>query len=171
MIKPDFFDSESLSECSIEARLAFIGLWVMGDDYGRQKAQIRRLRTRIFPYDEMDDESFSMLLCELERVGCIKAYEIDGERYIYVPNFSVYQTVRKPSASSVPAPPKSVEKLLKTTLVQQWCATSAPLVPLERKKEVSKECLVLDKTRHSERVSAEAASSCADAAPLGWINA
>ena len=34
MVKPEFFDSESLAKCSMAARLAFIGLWVEADDFG-----------------------------------------------------------------------------------------------------------------------------------------
>lgn len=127
MIKPEFFDSESLAVCSIEARLAFIGLWVMGDDYGNQKAQLFRLQHRIFPYDEMDIGHFLDLLCELEEVGCIKGYEIDGERYINVPNFSSYQTVRKPSGTTVPEPPKATSSTRVTTVIRGWRTSDAPV--------------------------------------------
>ena len=125
MVKPEFFDSESLALCSIEARLAFIGLWVMGDDYGNQKAQFFRLQHRIFPYDEMGHEKFMDLLCELEEVGCVKGYEVDGERYLNVPNFSAYQTVRKPSATNVPEPPKETVKAKRTKKIHQWRTSGA----------------------------------------------
>lgn len=127
MVKPEFFDSESLALCSIEARLAFIGLWVMGNDYGNQKAQLTRLQHRIFPYDEMSAGHFLDLLCELEETGCIKGYEIDGERYITVPNFSSYQTVRKPSATNVPSPPKSTVNSKRTTVIRGWRTSNAPV--------------------------------------------
>jgi len=154
MVKPEFFDSESLAECSLGARLLFIGLWVMGDDYGNQKANLNRLRRRVFPYDDMTADEFLSMLAELESVGCIKGYEVDGERYINVPNFLTYQTVRKPSSTNVPEPPEKVkkagitanikawetvekgcEKPLGTTLVRHQYATSGP----ERKKERRKE--------------------------------
>lgn len=120
MIKPEFFDSESLSQCSIAARLAFIGLWVTSDDAGNQKAQLHRLRHQIFPYDDLTEIGFLSLLCELESVGCVKGYEIDGERYITVPNFAIYQTVNRPSKSSIPEPPKEVEKSKRTTAINEW---------------------------------------------------
>ena len=78
MVKPDFFDSGSLAECSRSARLAFIGLWVMGDDNGNVKFSVRKLKKQIFPFDDMPDADFVSLLAELERVGCIKAYEVDA---------------------------------------------------------------------------------------------
>lgn len=127
MVKPDFFDSESMALCSYAARIAFIGLWVMGDDYGNQKAQIYRLRRRIFPCDTMTDDEFMAILCELEEVGCIKGYEVDGERYINVPNFSVYQSVRKPSKTNIPEPPKQTAKARYTTVIHQWRTSGAPV--------------------------------------------
>lgn len=151
MVKPEFFDSESIGACSIQARLTFIGLWVTGDDYGNQKAQLSRLKLKIFPYDNMTEGEFLGYLCELEEVGCIKGYEIDGERFITVPNFGTYQTVRKPSKSSIPEPPKETQKARKTTVIRRWKTgaqnvendTSTPLVrhqcatsnAKERKKE------------------------------------
>lgn len=134
MVKPEFFDSASLASCSIAARLAFIGLWVEADDYGRFKAQPLRLKTCIFPYDRMGVAKFVSLLGELEAVGCIKGYEIDGEKYAYIPNFNIYQTVNRPSKSSIPEPPKSVEKVGKTTLFSE-CSMSTHAK--ERKKEGS----------------------------------
>lgn len=156
MIKPEFFDSESLALCSIEARLAFIGLWVMGDDYGNQKAQLFRLQHRIFPYDRMENDKFFDILCELEDVGCIKGYEVDDERYINIPNFTSYQTVKKPSATNIPAPPESVVESKTTRAIHEWRTgwplsnnqlgstelvdhhgtTSSPKRKKERKKEV-----------------------------------
>ena len=120
MVKPEFFESESLGACSIMARLAFIGLWVTGDDYGRQKAQASRLKLKIFPYDTMTDDEFIGLLVELEDVGCIKGYIVDGERYICVPNFDTYQTVRKPSKSNIPEPSETVLKQRRTTVIRDW---------------------------------------------------
>lgn len=128
MVKPEFFDSESLAMCSVGARLCFIGLWVMGDDYGNQKCQFVRLKHRIFPFDDMPDETFAGYLEELESVGCIKAYEVDGERFITTPNFTTYQTVRKPSKSSTPEPPKSVARQRRTSLIHQWRTSDAPVV-------------------------------------------
>ena len=142
MIKPDFFDSESIGACTIAARLAFIGLWVMGDDYGNQKAQISRLRLRVFPYDAITDDDFIGLLAELEETECIKGYVVDDEPYITVTNFTTYQTVKKPSKSNVPEPPDAIKKQKRTTLFLKWHEGTPPVPhqyptsdPKERKKE------------------------------------
>ena len=117
-VKPDFFDSGSLAECSRSARLAFIGLWVMGDDNGNVKFSVRKLKKQIFPFDDMPDADFVSLLAELERVGCIKAYEVDGEEYVSTVNFKVYQTVKNPSKTTVPEPPESLSKQPRTRRFQ-----------------------------------------------------
>lgn len=124
MIKVEFFDSETLAQCSHTARLLFIGLWVMGDDYGNIKAQLRKINLQVFPYDDLDDAQIAQALCELEKAGCIKGYEVDGEHYINIPNFDVYQNVRKPSKSTIPEPPKDTQKVASTALVQTWYSTS-----------------------------------------------
>ena len=144
MIKPDFFDSESLAKCSREARLVFVGMWVTADDNGNQKANLRRMRVNILPFDDdVDDAAFGKLLCELESVGCTRGYEVDGERYISVPNFKAHQTIRKPSKTTIPEPPEKVENDEEKHLVRTWYGTSD--APVRHKyatsdpKEVSKE--------------------------------
>lgn len=151
MVKPDFFDSESMGLCSYAARIAFIGLWVMGDDYGNQKAQIYRLRRRIFPCDAMTDDEFMAILCELEEVGCIKGYEVDGERYINVPNFGVYQSVRKPSKTNIPEPPKQTANARRTTVIHKWRTSSAPVAHHGgTNAPVTHECATSDPERKKE---------------------
>lgn len=183
MIKPEFFDSESLSMCSFAARLAFIGLWVMGDDYGNGKFEPHRLRCKIFPMDDgMDDSTFCELLEELEQTGCVKAYEIDGERYLSVPNFATYQTVKRPSKTNIPEPPKSTVGKRFTALVQQWGSSGGavgeqwdthPLVdhlaptahPKEVKKEGSSCCFTTTTTPACNTDMRSSGAAAADAAP------
>ena len=112
MVKPEFFDSGSLSDVPIEARYAFIGLWVIADDNGNLKYHVRHLNRAIFPLDDIDDEVFHGWLVMLEKVGCIYGYEVNGTRYITIPNFLTYQTINRPSKTTIPAPGKSVNKLL-----------------------------------------------------------
>ena len=155
MIKPEFFDSESLAECSVAARLAFIGLWVEADDYGRLKAQFTRLRKRIFPYDNISARKFTAIIEELESVGCIEGYEVDGEKYISIPNFSVYQYVKKPSRSTIP----EYQKQYSSPLVPHYDGTGTH----ERKKERSSSDL--SKVTTTKEVASSGAES-AKAAPL-----
>ena len=124
MVKPDFFASESLGACRPEARLAFIGLWVQADDKGHLKCQFGRLRRLVFPYDAITDMSFAYLLAELERVGCIAGYEVAGERYLSVRNFSTYQTIQRPSKTAIPEPPAGIGR---TGVLPSWIADLWPV--------------------------------------------
>lgn len=155
MVKPEFFDSYSLAECSYAARLLFIGLWVVGDDNGNSKMAARKLKLQVFPYDDMTDDEFADCMIQLESTGCIKGYEIDGDRYINVPNFNVYQKINRPSRTTIPKPPKSVEEQKRTTLIKQWMGTHGALTEhslsthsKERNKE-GENVVVLRQQQHS----------------------
>ena len=102
MIKPEFFESSTIGACSVHARILFISLWVHGNDYGNMKIDLSRLRTSTFRYDSVTDADVLGYLCELEEAECIRGYAVDGKPYVNVPNFNVYQTVRKPNKSNVP---------------------------------------------------------------------
>lgn len=179
MVKPEFFDSDSLAECSHSARLAFIGLWVMGDDKGNVKLSIKKLRRQIFPLDDMSDAEFEGLLAELERVGCIKAYSVDGEEYVTTVNFLVYQTVKNPSKTNIPEPPSGLAKQRRTTRFQgvsptptlgedQSCPSPTPALTHDRlpNKEVKKEEVFFPKEKNtSPRDSASVGAVAVRTAP------
>lgn len=115
MVKPDFFESGSLAECTRDARLLFIGLWVMANDKGNLKLEERKLIKQIFPWDELDPRLMFVWLAELEDVGCIKVYKAHGDVCINIPNFLVYQSIKHPSKSTIPEPPESLREGERTT--------------------------------------------------------
>ncbi len=101
-IKPEFWESESLGRVSREARLLFIGLFSCCDDVGRARGSSRLLASRLYPYD---DDAFKRLpgwISELEKQGCIRQYQVDGEAYIDIPKWQNHQKIDKPSASKLP---------------------------------------------------------------------
>ena len=109
MIKPEFFDSESLASCTWGARLAFIGLMCAADDKGNIKLRLGRLRSTIFD-DECTDDEFGVMLSELEAVDCIRIYTDADKVYINIPNFLTYQTINRPTKTTIPEPPKRLGK-------------------------------------------------------------
>ena len=144
MIRPDFFASASLAECSHSARLAFIGLWCMGDDNGNAKLSVKKLNRQIFALDDIPDNEFAGYLGELEEQGCIRVYSAEGETYVNVPNFLLYQTVKNPSKTANPEPPDGLGKRTHhfsragaTPALPQHYPSDNPLVTLN--KESSKE--------------------------------
>lgn len=102
-IKPEFWESESLGRVSREARLLFIGLFSCCDDLGRARASSRLLASRLYPYD---DDAFKKLpgwIAELEKEGCIRLYQVEGEAYLDIPKWRNHQKIDKPSASKLPS--------------------------------------------------------------------
>lgn len=101
-IKPEFWESESLSRVSREARLLFVGLFSCCDDHGRTRAHSRILASRLYPFDE---DALSLLegwLSELEAIGCIRRYMVDGETFLEIPKWLNHQKIDKPSKSKLP---------------------------------------------------------------------
>lgn len=111
-IKPAFFKNEYLAELSAHARLLFIGLWCMADVKGRMEYRPAKIRAELFPYETIDIES---LLGELtsspERF--ILIYEVDGCRYLEIPNFHKHQNPHpneKKTGSRIPAPQEDFQE-------------------------------------------------------------
>lgn len=55
-IKPEFWSSEQVMECSVTARLMFIGMWNFADDLGRIPLSVKSIKAKVFPSDEMASE-------------------------------------------------------------------------------------------------------------------
>lgn len=102
MIKPDFFDDPNIGELSPLARLFFIGLWTQADREGRLEDDVRRLKIRIFPFDDVDVEALAV---ELHGKDMIRRYSNGGKRgYIWIRNFVKHQRPHpKEPASVIPA--------------------------------------------------------------------
>lgn len=89
MIKPEFFDDPSIGELSPLARLFFIGLWTQADREGRLIDDQKRLKVRIFPYDNIDPEPIA---AELADKDMIRRYADEvGRRYIWIRSFVKHQ--------------------------------------------------------------------------------
>jgi hypothetical protein len=103
-IKPEFFFSESLKQCSRDARLFFIGLWTLADREGRLQWSAGKVKAQVFPYD--DDIKIHELAEELVRVGCLTIYEVDAKAYAWIPEFKKHQRphVREAESSVPPCP-------------------------------------------------------------------
>ena len=75
-IKPGFFKNDTLAELDFAGRLLFIGLWGIADRAGRLEDRQKKIKAELFPYDEVNVDSF---LGELTRLGFILRYEVEGE--------------------------------------------------------------------------------------------
>lgn len=101
-VSPLFFQSEELAECSIVARLLFVGLWTIADRAGRLEDRPKRIRAIVFPYDPSVD--VEPLLAELVDHGFIRRYEADGAALIWVPKFLKHQHPHPKEAPSTLPP-------------------------------------------------------------------
>lgn len=101
-IKPGFFKNEDLAEIDPMGRLLFIGLWMMADREGRLEDRPRRIKMEVFPGNNCDVDA---LLDDLQGRGFIIRYEVDGDKFIQVCNFSKHQHPHvKEAPSTIPAP-------------------------------------------------------------------
>jgi hypothetical protein len=103
-VKPEFFQHEEVAELQPFARLAWIGLWTCADKHGRFEWKPKSLKVKVLPFDSVD---FETLLAELMAHNFIEQYEVDGQLYGYVVNWSKHQgigTREKDSNAAYPAP-------------------------------------------------------------------
>ena len=94
-IKPEFWTSEQIAECSPNARLMFVGMWNFSDDYGVSPASCHRLKTQIFPSDPFTKDQIQSWVTELIEQKLIVEYEVSGEKYWWVTGWDKHQ---KPDA-------------------------------------------------------------------------
>jgi hypothetical protein len=104
-IKPEFPQSETIGRLSRDARLLFIMLWTVVDDFGRTRAASRMLASLLFPYDDDAGPLIDGWLEELEREECVRRYQVDGASYLYIPNWLKHQKIDHAAKKSNHPPP------------------------------------------------------------------
>lgn len=114
-VKPEFPQSESLGRVSRDARLLFIMLWTIADDFGKTRGSSRMLASLLFPYDDDAVQLLPGWLAELERQHCVELYTVDGNSYLQIKNWSIHQKIDHPSKSKFPDPPKGKPEDLNET--------------------------------------------------------
>lgn len=98
VIKPEFFSSEQIAECSPSARLLFVGLWCFCDDGGVHPASPTRLKMEVFPADPCDAKQVAEWVSELEEQGLIETYVVGGKEFWRVTGWH-HQKIEKPTYS------------------------------------------------------------------------
>ena len=98
-IKPDFWTDETLTECSLSARLLFIGSWNFADDNGNLEHSAKQLKMKIFP---ADDIKVTPLLNELVAHGLLIEYSVSDKKYLHIRGFLKHQVINRPSKSNIP---------------------------------------------------------------------
>lgn len=99
MIQLSFWTDEALSECSMNARLLFIGTWNFADDEGNLIRSAKQIKAQVFPYDNIECES---LICELITHDLLIEYSVSGKFYLHIKNFKKHQIINRPSKPQCP---------------------------------------------------------------------
>lgn len=102
-IKPEFWTSEQIMECSTNARLLFIGIWNFCDDAGRHPMTPKQLKALVFPADAFSPSDVQGMLDELSTNGLIEPYAVDGKEYFKVTGWQ-HQKIDRPQSPKYPAP-------------------------------------------------------------------
>lgn len=98
-VKPEIWTDEKLTECSLSARLMFIGMLNFADDKGNMAYSAKRLKMQIFPADAIDTQP---LLDELIAHGIVIVYSVSAEKFLHIKGFTKHQVINRPSASAIP---------------------------------------------------------------------
>ncbi len=108
-IKPEFWTSEQVMECSLNARLLFIGMWNFADDLGRLSASAKTIKASIFPSDDISPEIILGMIKELSANGLVLPYTVDGKDYLQITGWQ-HQRIDKPQPGKCPSPVNGYSK-------------------------------------------------------------
>lgn len=126
-IKPEFWTSEQVMECSTNARLMFIGMWNFADDTGRLPLSAKAIKAQIFPSDDITSENIRGMIDELSANALVVIYAVDNKEYLQITGWH-HQKIDKPQKPKYPPPPPEPQN--DSTNVRRMVAP-------ERKKEES----------------------------------
>ena len=110
-VRPEFFSDVKMAHLSLGARLLYIGLWGYVDDEGRGEYLPKLIEGAIFPHEAVD---FGLWWAELEGIGRVVRYEVEGQGYFHVPTFNDHQKPNRSYASKLPAPSEPTAHALRT---------------------------------------------------------
>ena len=96
-IKPKFYDDVKIGRLSRDARYLYIALWVFADDMGVANGDTIWLKSKVFPYDQIQVQQFEKWMNELVTNGFVCLLSYNGERFIYLPNFTRHQVINRPN--------------------------------------------------------------------------
>lgn len=146
-VKPEFWTSEQVAECSTTTRLLFIGMWNFCDDGGNHPASLKQLKMQIFPSDDISVAEIGVMVNELITNELIDKYEANGKQYWHVLGWH-HQKIDKPNYKH----PK-----YSTTTSQPFddhsTTTSQPFTPVRESKGMEGNGMELNK--HTKSASEE----------------
>jgi hypothetical protein len=128
-IKPGFFENEYLAELGPYCQLLFAGLWTIADREGRLEDRPARIKAQVFPYyNSLDaNELLDKLFTGSKHEEFIIRYEVDGEKYIWIPKFLNHQKPHpKEKKSTIPPFSRNAVKLNGDTVKSNLITQTSP---------------------------------------------
>jgi hypothetical protein len=111
-LKPEYWGDMKMARVSRDARLLYLALWNQSDEWARCHGDTRWIKGHCLPYDDdLNLKAIDRLLDELERIDRILRYEVDGERFIYLPKLAKHQRLEPAKTPSRLPPPPDSEKI------------------------------------------------------------
>lgn len=110
MIDPDFWNDEKLGSCTRDERLLFMGLISNSDDEGKGRANVRLIKSEIFPYDDdLKIKDIEKMFINLSKKNLVIVFVVDEQEFYYLPNFNKHQVINKPMPSKLPEIPNETQ--------------------------------------------------------------
>ena len=164
-VKPRFLSNADLLELPYEARLLFLGLWMMADREGRLEDRPKQIKIDVFPGDNVDVDD---MLNRLAASGMVLRYQVDGGRFLQVVNFLKHQNPHRDERASLIPPPSGHS----ASTVQAPCQPDGDtvqngLIP----DSLIPDSRFPDREAHAQPDPARAPPDDADAAPDGAVRA
>ncbi|MCE0723989.1 hypothetical protein [Legionella resiliens] len=96
MIKPEFWTSEQILNCSPMARLLFIGILNYADDNGIHPASAKTLKAEIFPADDIPIEAIKGFVNELIQQSLLREYAVNDKSFWLITGWKTHQKIERP---------------------------------------------------------------------------
>lgn len=113
-IKPEAFDDEDLCALPFSHRWCYAGLWTQADRSGRMEDRPKRLKARLFPYDNVDMDA---MLTDLTKAGFILRYTVGRRPYLAIKptSWEKHQYIRNNETASTIPPPEDADVVYVST--------------------------------------------------------
>lgn len=99
--------SEKVNSLSLFGRLLYTWMIPHADDFGRLPGSPAKVRVLVVPFCDETIRDVENELADMNRIGIIRWYEVDGERFIQIVNFENHQQgLHKRTKSKFPEPPE-----------------------------------------------------------------
>lgn len=96
-IKPEFWINEQVLNCSIPARLLFIGMWNFCDDDGVYPVSYFKLKHLIYAAENFTIEDIKIMIDELKANDLLEEFNWENKAYWQVTGWHKNQVINNPS--------------------------------------------------------------------------